>query len=39
MKKSKTVQILLVFSVVALILSMVGVVSIWYGQKNHQTNN
>lgn len=39
MKKSKTVQVLFVFSVIALILSVVGVGSIWYGQKNHQANN
>ncbi|ARM72398.1 secreted lipase/acylhydrolase, putative [Listeria monocytogenes] len=39
MKKSKTVQFLFVFSVIALILSVVGVTSIWYGQKNHQTHN
>ncbi len=39
MKKSKTVQILLGFSIIALILSVIGVGSIWYGQKNHQANN
>lgn len=35
-KKSKMVQFLLFFSVLALILSIIGVASIWFGQKNHQ---
>lgn len=38
MKKSKAVQFLLFFSAVALILSMIGVASIWLGQKNLQAN-
>ncbi|MBM5607577.1 SGNH/GDSL hydrolase family protein [Listeria ivanovii] len=35
MEKRKTVQFLLFFSVIALILSIIGVGSIWFGQKNH----